>query len=340
MASMLQIRPYRRENITAQQLCEYAPIPLVHCNAPTGKENVITDSHVVRPQFALTGYFELFSANALLVFGRTEIAYLQHLGEQGAEVALQKLFGFSPPAVLLTHDQEYPSVMLQLAEQQKIALLKTSVDTATTIDLLSDFLEVYFAPSATVHGSFVDVYGIGVLFVGKSGIGKSEIALDLVERGHRLVADDIVLLSRPKKDIVIGRGTEISRHFMEIRGLGIIDVRAMFGVRAIRYQKRLEIVVELEEWDEKKVYERTGLNITPVTIFDTEVSSVLLPIYPGKNITVIAETIALNYLLRMYGYDAARTFAERQKAYILNPRKGISEDERRFLTPYFYNDFE
>lgn len=162
-----------------------------------------------------------------------------------------------------------------------------------------------------MHGSFVDVYGVGVLFVGRSGIGKSEIALDLVERGHRLVADDVVILTRKRDAILMGTGSSLIGHLVEVRGLGIIDVRQMFGIRAIRYQKRLEIVVELEDWHSDQDYERVGLEDTCVEILGIPISSVKLPIFPGKNITVIAEVIALNYLLKTYGYNAARHLADK-----------------------------
>ncbi len=340
MNPFAHIRPYRREQITVETLCELAPLSIQHINAPTGAENRILEGNVVRPQLPLAGFFDLFSATGLLLFGRTELAFLGSLPETEAAEAVRRLFHHSPPAVLITHHQPIPPFLHQYAEQYQVALLSTDADTATAQSSLTDFLSAYFAPSTSIHGSFVDVYGIGILFVGRSGIGKSEIALDLVERGHRLVADDLVILSRPKKDIIIGRGTEISRHFMEIRGLGIVDIRQMFGVRAIRYQKRLEIVVQLTEWSADQEYERTGLTLSPIALFDTQVFHVLLPIYPGKNITVIAETIALNYLLKMYGYDAARVFADRQKAAIQQQQQELTYDERRFLTPYFYNDIE
>ncbi len=340
MNPFAHIRAYRRESITVSALCELAPIPITHHNHPVGEENQIVDPQPLRPQFPLAGFFDFFSASSLLLFGRTEFAFLRSLPDSEAQQAVDRLFSYHPPAVLITHDQPVSPLLEQQAAQYQVALLTTALETATAYALLTDFFAAYFAPYASVHGSFVDVYGIGILFIGRSGIGKSEIALDLVERGHRLVADDLVILSRPKKDIIIGRGTEISRHFMEIRGLGIVDVRQMFGVRAVRYQKRLEIVVQLEEWSADRDYERTGLTLSPISLFDTAVHHVVLPIYPGKNITVIAETIALNYVLKMYGYNAAQVFADRQKAAVAQQVQELTSDERRFLTPYFYNDTE
>jgi len=188
-----------------------------------------------------------------------------------------------------------------------------------------------------VHGSMVDVYGIGILIAGKSGIGKSEVALDLVERGHRLVADDVVMLTK-KSNVLMTSATEMNKHFMEIRGLGIIDVISMFGIRAIRYQKRLEVVLELSLWDESKDIERTGLNQDSTSILDINIPLINLPITPGKNITVIAEVIAMNYLLRHYGYDAAEAFQDKVKSSIAHKKEGFGSPKRAI--EYFEGDFE
>jgi HPr kinase/phosphorylase len=186
-----------------------------------------------------------------------------------------------------------------------------------------------------VHGSLVDVHGIGILFTGRSGIGKSEIALDLVERGHRLVADDVVVISRKAAGVLLGQGTEMLQNHMEIRGLGIIDVRAMFGIRAVRAQKRIEVEVHLEEWDAKEDYERVGLVETNTKILEVEIPYVKLPIFPGKNITVIAEVVALNQLLKIAGVHPARSFNERLVRKIQESTEDHLELER-----YLQRDFE
>jgi len=174
-----------------------------------------------------------------------------------------------------------------------------------------------------------------MLFVGKSGIGKSEVALDLVERGHRLVADDVVILTKKGAGILMGAGTDLVKHFMELRGIGIIDIRSMFGVRAIRFQKRLEVVIELEIWNDKSEYTRTGLDDVSTSIMDVDIPYIKLPIIPGKNITVISEIIALNYLLRHYGYDAAKVLQQR-----LTDRIQKNNDEMNRSVTYFEHDFE
>jgi HPr kinase/phosphorylase len=210
----------------------------------------------------------------------------------------------------------------------------TPFETTKISYFLADFLDDQFSPQIVVHGSLVDVYGAGVLLTGPSGIGKSEIALDLIERGHRLVADDVVMVTRKGEGILMGAGTDLVKHFMEIRGLGLIDVRSMFGIRAIRYQKRVEIVVELEEWKPGQDYTRTGLDEISMTLLDVDIPLVKLPIFPGKNVTVITEVISLNYLLRHYGYDAAREFSKRLEGVIGQKKKGSR------AINYFEHDFE
>jgi HPr kinase/phosphorylase len=205
------------------------------------------------------------------------------------------------------------------------------------LSVVQDFLEDQFALQTMVHGTMMDIYGIGILIAGKSGIGKSEVGLDLVERGHRLVADDAVMLSR-KGSVLMASATEINKHFMEIRGLGILDVMSMFGIRAIRYQKRLEVVLELSLWSDRMEVERTGLNNSTVRILDTDIPLIQLPITPGKNITVIAETIAINHLLKHYGYDAAKVFQDKVKRQIMEKRDGASSPAS--AVDYFEGDVE
>ena len=226
--------------------------------------------------------------------------------------------------------------MLNAARGQGVAVLQSSFESTKFLYILSDFLDDQFSPQTVIHGSFVDVYGIGLLLTGRSGIGKSEIALDLVERGHRLVADDVVMITQKGEGILMGAGTDLVKHFMEIRGLGLIDVRSLFGIRAIRFQKRVELVVELMEWHSDEDYTRTGLDTDGIDILDVQIPHVRLPIFPGKNVTVICEVIALNYLLRHYGYDAAKEFTKRLEAVITEKSKHIGER----AIDYFEHDFE
>ena len=201
--------------------------------------------------------------------------------------------------------------------------------------LLSDYMDDKFAPSITVHGSMADVYGIGVLFTGRSGIGKSEIVLDLVERGHRLVADDVVHLARKAEGVLIASASEVLQHHIEVRGLGIIDLRSVFGIRSIRLQKRVEVEVQLEEWDDQEDYERIGLDESVTQVLGVEIPLVKLPIFPGKNITVIAEVVALNQLMKIYGHHPAKEFNQR-----LIKKMQDKVGSEKYLKDYLDKDFE
>ncbi len=301
----------------------------------SGFDKKIHDQNLYRPGLALAGFVDLFTYTRVQVFGNTEMRYLDQLSDEDKQKTLDRLFHFNIPCIILTDNNKPSPLLIELANKYHIPLFASEFATTKLIYLVGDFLDDQFAPRISIHGSFVDVYGVGMLFVGKSGIGKSEVALDLIERGHRLVADDIIILTKKGEGILIGSGTNLVKHFMEIRGLGLIDVEKTFGIRAIRYQKRLEIIVELEVWDDKAEYTRTGLDGYHVSISDVEIPYVKLPILPGKNITVISEVISLNYLLKHYGYDAASHFQHR-----LNKRlKGEDAGNLRGID-YFEHDFE
>ncbi|MCX7929244.1 MAG: HPr(Ser) kinase/phosphatase [Chlorobi bacterium] len=337
--NVADLQPIRKDAVAVRTLLQ-APLQLVALNDTVGWENLITDENVHRPQLALAGFLELFTSHRLQVMGNTEVYYLRSLGTSDRVRAFRGIVERRVPAIILTNSHEIDRELCELASEYNVALLQTAHETTRTVHILSEFLGDQFAPHVVVHGSLVDVYGVGVLFVGRSGIGKSEIALDLVERGHRLVADDVVILTRKRDAILMGTGSSLIEHMVEVRGLGIIDVRQMFGIRAIRYQKRLEIVVELEDWDADANYERVGLDDSTVEILGIPISSVKLPIFPGKNITVIAEVIALNYLLRTYGYNAARHLADKLEREIRqrNERQSGTFDQRAIT--YFQGDDE
>ena len=301
----------------------------------SGFSKKIFEQNLHRPGLALAGFVDLFSFSRVQIFGNTEMRYLRQLSDDKKEETLRRIFKFNIPCIILTDNNVPFPKLIELSNEYQITLFSSPFSTTKLIFLVSDFLDDQFAPRISIHGSFVDVYGCGLLFVGKSGIGKSEVTLDLIERGHRLVADDIIILTKKGEGILMGSGTNLAKHFMEIRGLGIIDVERMFGIRAIRYQKRLEIIVELEIWDDKAEYTRTGLDENFVSILDVEIPYVKLPILPGKNITVISEVISLNYLLKHYGHDASKIFEKR-----LNDKlKEKKLDDLRGVD-YFEHDFE
>jgi len=301
-----------------------------------GFDNTIRDKSIHRPGLALAGYVALFTYDRVQVFGNTEIRYLNSMPLEERIKAFNTLFKFAIPCIFVTNDNPIDQELVQLAADHNVPMFRTSLETTKAVYFLSDFLDDQFSPQTTIHGSFVDVYGLGLLFIGRSGIGKSEIALDLIERGHRLVSDDVVNVTRKGEGILIGAGTDLVRHFMEIRGLGLIDVQSIFGIRAIRFQKRVEVVVELMEWKAAEDFTRTGLDLSTISILDVEIPHIKLPIFPGKNVTVIAEVIALDYLLKHYGYDAAKEFSKRLETVIAQKNK---RNAKRAID-YFEHDFE
>ena len=288
------------------------PLELELLGSAAGLEREITGPEASSPGLVLAGYLNRFPYQRIQVLGETEITYLQSLTEALRSSNLEQFFGFPLPCAFITKQLEPPEPLLRLAEEAGVAILRSRLKTAEFYRLIKPYLADQFAPTTTLHGSLADVYGVGLFFTGKSGIGKSECVLDLVERGHRLVADDLVFVSRRGNDVLIGKGHELQRHFMEIRGVGLLDVPAIFGIHAVRQQKRLEVVVVLEEWDADATVDRTGLDVQTQDILGVEVPKITVHLNPGKNITVIAEVIAMNHLLRYYrGYDSATAFNER-----------------------------
>ena len=309
-------------------------LKLESVNGDVGFEREITDKNIHRPGLALAGYVELFTYDRVQIFGNTEIRYLNHLTFDERINAFKTIFKFDLPCIFVTGENKLDNELVAIATEHNVSVILTPLETTKFVYFISDFLDDHFAPQTVLHGSFVDVDGIGVLITGRSGIGKSEIALDLVERGHRLVADDVVMVTRKGEGILMGSGSDVVKHYMEIRGLGLIDVRSIFGIRSIRFQKRIEIIVELQEWRNDIEYTRTGLDHEDISILGVSLPHIKLPIVPGKNITVIVEVIAMDYQLKHYGFDSAKEFAKRLDAAIAEKNKG-----KRVIN-YFDHDFE
>jgi HPr kinase/phosphorylase len=273
-----------------------------------GLQREIEAPEVSSPGLALTGYTDRFVTTRVQVLGQTEISYLASLDSDRRRVVLGFVFDSGIPCMFVTKGLELPPDLVEIADAAGVAVLRTAMKTGDFFRRIQPYLEEEFAERTSLHGSLADVYGVGLLFQGPSGIGKSECVLDLVERGHRLVADDLVLAHRRGTEVLIGRGHEMQQYHMEIRGIGIIDVKAMFGIRAVRQQKRIEVVVQLEEWSEERVYDRTGIDIRTTDVLGVHLPQVVVALNPGKNITVIAEVVAMNHLLRYSGVDAAGAF--------------------------------
>lgn len=291
-----------------------------------GLEREITSSDISSPGLVLAGFTDRFPSRRMQVLGETEVMYLRSMDADRRREVLGDFLGAEIPVVFVTKGLEPPQELLDLAEERGIPVVQSQLKTGEFYRRIKPFLEEEFAPSTAIHGSLADVYGVGLLFVGASGIGKSECVLDLVERGHRLVADDVVLVRRRGFDVLIGQAHEHQQHHMEIRGIGIIDVRALFGVRAVRQQKRIEVVVQLEHWRESASYDRTGLERDTIDILDTTIPRVLIPLNPGKNITVISEVVAMDHLLRYAGVDSARMF-EQNLRLLMQPVKEYLEED-------------
>ncbi|OLB06778.1 MAG: HPr(Ser) kinase/phosphatase [Gemmatimonadetes bacterium 13_2_20CM_69_27] len=307
------------------------PLQLEALTGEVGIERVITTPEASSPGLVLAGYTKRFAAHRIHVLGETEITYLASLGAAERRASLETFLRFDLPCVVISKGQDPPPELVELARAQGVPVIRTKLKTAEFYRRLKPFLDEAFAPNTTVHASLADVFGVGLLFLGRSGIGKSECVLDLVERGHRLVADDIVHVTRHGNDVLIGRGHELARHYMEIRGVGLIDIRALFGVRAVRQQKRIEVVVQLDDWDATREYDRTGLDGQTTQLLDITLPLVTVPLNPGKNLTVICEVVAMNHLLRYSGVDSAKHFNER-----LLKRMA----ERRELQQYLEEDYE
>lgn len=288
-------------------------------------------SDVHRPGMVLMGFTANFLPRRLQVVGDSEMSYLASLDPAQQDEAFAHLGSLEPPALFVAKDWTLPEAVLAEATARGFPVFRSPLPAVEFIAELSRYLEREFAPRTEVHGTLVDVYGVGLLFTGRSGIGKSECALDLIERGHRLVADDIVKIRKREDGVLIGSFREVLRHNIEIRGIGVIDVQAIFGVRAIRMQKRIEVDVQLQEWDDNVDYERVGMQRNYTEILGVRVPQVVVPLFPGKNITVLSEVIALDFMLHVYGYDAAE---------LLNQRIVDTMRTNRRLRRYLEQDLE
>lgn len=276
-----------------------------------GLERELLNDQVHRPGLALSGFFERFPNKRTQVLGETEIAYLNSMTDAQLGNRLRELFSFEMPIFIVTKGMVPPRIFLDHAEEAGVAVVQTNLSTTELVARLSAYLHNIFAAQTMIHGSLVDVYGVGLLYTGRSGIGKSECALDLVERGHRLVADDVVKITKKAPDIIVGQAVEKLGHHMEVRGIGIIDIEKLFGIRSIRLQKRIEVEVRLELWDANKEYDRLGIDERGTSILGVEIPYVVIPISPGKNITVISEVISMNHMLKTYGENTAQRFIQR-----------------------------
>lgn len=324
----MSARANRPVNVTAAQLVA----PEIHLDlrvvaGERGLERRIAVPRIQKPGLALTGWDEQLHDERLLVLGGTEIEYLSVISPEARAVAVKTVMATRPAAIVVSRGLTPPTELGAACDLAGVALFVSGLVTSELIVRATTWLQDQMAPATSIHGVLLDVLGIGILLLGKSGIGKSETALDLVVRGHRLVADDIVHI-RQKSGFVFGSGSGIIRHHMEIRGLGIINIKDLFGIAAVRETKKLELVVELVDWHADGEYDRLGLDERQYKILDVVVPQVTLPVRPGRNIATIIEVAARNQLLKLQGHNSAKEFQERLNRAIAEarPQRGFDVD--------------
>lgn len=276
-------------------------------NAPTELEKIfVSDSELNRPGLQLADYYEFFDSHRIQIFGLSEISYLKTLSKEEYTARISKFLGLSPVAVIITRELEVDEEFIELAKHYNIPLFRTPYMTSAFTTDLNAYLNLQLAPRITRHGVLVEVYGEGILLLGESGVGKSETAIELIKRGHRLIADDAVEIRRVSSKTLVGTAPENIRHFVELRGVGIINARRIFGMGAVKLTEKIDMVINLEQWNPEKIYDRMGLENETTEILGLKVTSTTIPIKPGRNLAIIIEVAAMNNRQKKMGYNAAQ----------------------------------
>ena len=279
---------------------------------PTELKNIpIYTADVNRPGLLLTGYDEYFDPTRIQIFGNAEVGYLTTLPESERRSHIHTLFAAKPPALIVTRNLSVFDEVLEFASQYEVPVLRSTENTSSLMSALISNLSVEVAPRITRHGVCVEIYGEGILILGESGVGKSETAIELVKRGHRLIADDAVEIRRVSAKTLVGSSPENIRHFMELRGVGIINARRLFGIGAVKMTEKINMIVQLEQWDATKVYDRMGMNEEYTDVLGVQVSSLTIPVKPGRNLAIIIEVAAMNNRQKRMGYNAAQELLEK-----------------------------
>ena len=286
---------------------------VIHLPAPA-EEIFVCAPEVDRPGLALTGFFDIFEEARIQLIGNAECRYLSNMTKEERDHHIKEFLSHKPVAVLMTADNAPFEEMIRYAEEYAVPLLKTDELTSATMAALFASLNVHLAPCITRHGVLVEVYGEGILILGDSGVGKSETAIELVKRGHRLIADDAVEIKRVSKKSLVGSAPEILRHYVELRGIGIVDVRRLYGMSAVKETEKLDLVVNLESWVQGKMYDRLGLDEQSVNILGIDLPSLTIPVKPGRNLAIILEIAAMNNRQKRMGYNTAEEFNKRLMA--------------------------
>ena len=289
------------------------------------EEILIDETEVNRPGLQLMGFYEYFNPERIQIIGKVEFAYLSTLDEKTRHERLEMLFSQKLPTIIITRELPYFAEMLELAKKYEIPLLRSKESTSNFMSGLIAFLNLNLAPRVTRHGVLIEIYGEGVFITGESGVGKSETAIELVKRGHRLVADDAVEIRKVSNISLVGSSPDNIRHFLELRGIGIINARRLFGIGAVKMTEKIDLVIELEQWNPEKIYDRMGVDTEYVTLLGVKIPSLTIPVKPGRNLAVILEVAAMNNRQKKMGYNAA--------AELLN-RLGMQSDPKETVRNY------
>lgn len=295
--------------VNAKDILEYFNLELI--SGEEGINRPVTTSDISRPGLEMAGFFDYYPAERIQLLGMTELTFFSKLGDDERKRRMEYLCTDITPCIVVTRGLTVPEELIKASEQEAVPVVRTPLKTTRFSSRLTNYLESKLAPTTAIHGVLVDIYGVGVLIIGKSGVGKSETALELVKRGHRLVADDCVEIRQEDGSTLIGTSPELIEHLLEIRGLGIINVMTLFGAGAVRKAKKIALVINLELWDQSKQYDRLGLDEETMKIMDTLVTKLTVPVRPGRNLAVIIEVAAMNFRLKQMGVNAAQQFTER-----------------------------
>ena len=295
--------------VTTRQVMDTFELELISGEEGIGRHIPISD--ISRPGLEMAGYFTHYPANRVQLLGKTELSFFAMLEVEERTDRMMKLCTDDTPAIIVAHGEKVPEELRLASAKRHVPVLSTRMSTTRFSSLLTNYLESQLAPTTAVHGVLVDIYGVGVLITGKSGVGKSETALELVKKGHRLVADDCVEIHQESENTLVGHPPKLIEHLLEIRGVGIIDIMTLFGASAVRTFKRISLVIDLEIWDAEKTYDRLGLEEEKMRIIDTDLTKLTIPVRPGRNLSVIIEVAAMNYRLKRMGVNAAEEFSKR-----------------------------
>jgi len=310
--------------VQTKDLLEQFKLELIAGEEGLEREFIMSD--ISRPGIELTGYFRYYPKARLQVLGKTEISYFNDLTDEERVDRSEKMCTDVTPCIVVSRGMDVPVELVKACNERSVPLLRSPYKTTRVVSRLTNYLEAKFAPFTAMHGVLVDIHGVGVLITGQSGVGKSETALELVKRGHRLVADDSVEIRQEDYDRLIGSSPELIEHLLEIRGVGIINVMTLFGASAVRSHKKIDYVINLENWDDKKQYDRLGMDEETIKIIDVPIPKAIIPVRPGRNLAVIIEVAAMNFRLKRMGVNAAEEFSTRLTTMISKEKSNPSTD--------------